>query len=566
MNKVTPVMATHSQRSTADLWGRFRFSVVGSLLSSACSRGELKTAIESLAAKTWTHPVTGRYIHFAAKTIEAWYYCARHERDDPVGVLRQAVRKDWGKVSITPALIKCLANQYRDCPQRTYQLHYDHLRAMVRADETLGPLPSYSTVWRYMVAQGMMRKPRLQPGATRKEIERFELKAWLLNIVLSRPTPENVRNELKIETLERITEVARNGAVALRKRALAILARSNGFSEALVAECLNMGAATISRACGDFRHSDDPLQALRRRPRRKDDERRRRMANSLLEILHHNPNAYDVNRSNWTCESLADVYEQQHKHRISGSTVGRCLKEAGYSRKKSRQVLTSPDPEYREKVELVLATLHSLRGDEMFFFIDELGPLQVKRYGGRCYTPRNRTPTHPQNQHSKGSIIFHAALSATTNQVTWVYDSAKDTSGMIDLVELLSNQHHDKSRLYITWDAASWHSSNQLMEWVAEFNAVSCARKDGPMIEFVPLPTSSQFLNVIETVFGTMKKTVIHGSNYGSQEEMKTAISRHFRERNEFFKLNPRRAGTKIWEIDFFEDPNHIRGGNYREW
>ncbi len=290
------------------------------------------------------------------------------------------------------------------------------------------------------------------------------------------------------------------------------------------------------------------------------------MINSLLEILHHKPTAYGVNRSNWTCQSLADVYEQQHKHRISGSTVGRCLKEAGYRRKKSRQVLTSPDPEYREKVELVLATLHSLRADEMFFFVDELGPLQVKRYGGRCYTPKNKTPTHPQSQHSKGSIIFHAALSATTNQVTWVYDNAKDTSGMIDLVELLVNQHHDKSRLYITWDAASWHSSNQLMEWVDELNAVSCARRDGPIIEFVPLPTRSQFLNVIETVFGTMKKTVIHGSNYQSEEEMKTAISRHFRERNEFFKQNPRRAGKKIWEIDFFEDPNNIRGGNYREW
>jgi hypothetical protein len=63
-----------------------------------------------------------------------------------------------------------------------------------------------------------------------------------------------------------------------------------------------------------------------------------------------------------------------------------------------------------------------------------------------------------------------------------------------------------------------------------------------------------------------MKKTVIHGSNYRSEEEMKTAISRHFRERNEFFRQNLRRAGKKIWEINFFEDPTNIRGGNYREW
>ena len=70
-------MGNESQRSTADLWGRFRFSVVGSLMSSPPARGELKAAIRSLAAKTWTHPVSGRDVRFAVATIERWYYTAR---------------------------------------------------------------------------------------------------------------------------------------------------------------------------------------------------------------------------------------------------------------------------------------------------------------------------------------------------------------------------------------------------------------------------------------------------------------------------------------------------------
>jgi hypothetical protein len=89
-------MSKHPIQSTADLWARFRFSVVGSLLSSPPARGELKAAIESLAAKTWTHPVTARNVRFAAKTIETWFYGARREQHDPVRVLRQAVRKDRG--------------------------------------------------------------------------------------------------------------------------------------------------------------------------------------------------------------------------------------------------------------------------------------------------------------------------------------------------------------------------------------------------------------------------------------------------------------------------------------
>jgi hypothetical protein len=147
------------------LWARFRFSVVGSLLSSPPARGELKAAIEFLAGKTWTHPVTRRDVRFATKTIERWFYRARKERDDPVGVLRRAVRKDCGKVSMKSALVAGLGKQYRTYRHWTYQLHYDNLKALVKTDEELGPLPSYSTVRRYMVGRGMVRKPRLNPKA-----------------------------------------------------------------------------------------------------------------------------------------------------------------------------------------------------------------------------------------------------------------------------------------------------------------------------------------------------------------------------------------------------------------
>ena len=62
--------------STAAAWARFRFSVVGSLLSSPLAHGALKTAIRDLAEKTWSHPVTGRDVQFSAVTIERWYYTA----------------------------------------------------------------------------------------------------------------------------------------------------------------------------------------------------------------------------------------------------------------------------------------------------------------------------------------------------------------------------------------------------------------------------------------------------------------------------------------------------------
>ena len=126
--------------STGPLWARFRFSVIGSLLSSPPPRGALKTAIRGLADKTWTHPTSGRDVRFSAVTIERWYYKARRQSDDPVGVLRRAVRKDCGKVSLATALAERLLLQYHEHPHWSYQLHYDNLAALLKADPSLGSL------------------------------------------------------------------------------------------------------------------------------------------------------------------------------------------------------------------------------------------------------------------------------------------------------------------------------------------------------------------------------------------------------------------------------------------
>jgi hypothetical protein len=39
----------------------------------------------------------------------------------------------------------------------------------------------------------------------------------------------------------------------------------------------------------------------------------------------------------------------------------------------------------------------------------------------------------------------------------------------------------------------------------------------------------------------------------------------HFRERNEHFKDNPTRVGKKIWELDFFDNVEALRSGNYKD-
>jgi hypothetical protein len=176
-----------------------------------------------------------------------------------------------------------------------------------------------------------------------------------------------------------------------------------------------------------------------------------------------------------------------------------------------------------------------LKPGELFFFIDELGPLRVKKYGGRSLVRKNEVLSYPQEQRHRGIIMMSGALSATTNQVTWIYGRSKDTSAMIDLIEALYNRHFSATKIYVTWDAASWHRSAILVEW-------------------------------LDTVFSGMKRAVVHHSDYRNASEMKKAISLHFADRNSHFQHNPKRAGNRIWDLNFFTDTGNIRSGNYREW
>src|SRR6516164_9556392 len=169
-------MIPSTPNPTGAQWARFRFSVVGSLLSSPPARGALKTAIWSLAGKTWSHPTSGRDVQFAPATIERWYYAARRGHDDPVAALRRAVRKDRGQIALAVALAQRLMLQHQDHPDWSYQLHYDNLAALVKVEPALGRLPSYATINRYMQAHGLVKQPRLaarqRPGQARAQERR----------------------------------------------------------------------------------------------------------------------------------------------------------------------------------------------------------------------------------------------------------------------------------------------------------------------------------------------------------------------------------------------------------
>ena len=161
-------------------WAQLRFSIIGPLLAAPPEHGELRAALEALAAKIYRHPATGEAVHFGVSTIERWLYIAKGAAD-PVAALARKVPAHAGTFPAMPArLAAALKAQWRQHPGWTMQLHHDNLVALVREDPSLGPMPSYTTVCRFMKDQGWLRhrKKKRRGGAEAETLIPHETRSF----------------------------------------------------------------------------------------------------------------------------------------------------------------------------------------------------------------------------------------------------------------------------------------------------------------------------------------------------------------------------------------------------
>jgi len=251
------------------------------------------------------------------------------------------------------------------------------------------------------------------------------------------------------------------------------------------------------------------------------------------------------------------------------TNIRKIIKDAGYTVRKAKKVLTSNDPNYQVKLEKITQILSNLGPKDKFFSIDEFGPFAVKLQVGKSLVAPGEVKIAPQYQKSKGRLICTAALELSTNQLTHFYSEKKNTKEMVKLLEMLLKEYANEDRIYFSWDAASWHASKALYKKVEEINRHASGKDQKiPMVELVPLPSRAQFLNVIESIFSGMARAIIHNSDYQSVEEAKKAIDWYFEERNQYFQENPKRAGNKIWSKEHvateFSESNNCKDPTFR--
>jgi transposase len=346
---------------------------------------------------------------------------------------------------------------------------------------------------------------------------------------------------------------------------MAILANHRGLMPKVVCRFLGIDIKTYRNYLRAFENGGPTalFEPQTKSTRKFDNET---VKQAVFALLHEPPSEYGFNRTTWIMADLTRVLRKKGQPACP-DVIRRITKAAGYRWRKARIVLTSSDPDYTEKLDRIRSILSGLGPDEAFFSIDEFGPFAVKMKPGRALCSPGEQRVVPQWQKSRGCMIITAALELSGNQVTHFYSRKKNTDEMIRMMELLIEKYHDRRKLYLSWDAASWHISKRLLQRVEEHNA-SVLGSGGPIVETAPLPADAQFLNVIESIFSGMARSIIHNSDYKTLGEAQAAVDTYFADRNANFLLHPRRAGRKIWgkerEPADFSEANNCKDPRYR--
>jgi transposase len=358
----------------------------------------------------------------------------------------------------------------------------------------------------------------------------------------------------------------KNGDLRHRNRALGILGYYKGIDKAVIQDHLFIQSGTIRSYVSNYQKYgiDQAISSRKRKLKYENDT----LKEKIIEILHSPPSEYGFNRSSWILDDIKEVM-QRKGFPISKNYVSKLISLSGFKYYKAKVALTSTDPNYREKVEIIKDILRNLSPRDKFFSIDEYGPIAIKIHGGKSLSENGTPKIVPQWQRTKGSLILTAALNLADNQLVHFYSDKKNTKEMLRLIELILARYSKSERIYLSWDSASWHMSKELFAYVDKHNITRteiCNRF--PEIILAPLPSCAQFLNVIESVFSGLARAIIHNSDYNSIDECKEAIDKYIANRNKHFLDNPQKAGNKIWgkerTIAEFKESNSCKDPAYR--
>jgi transposase len=341
---------------------------------------------------------------------------------------------------------------------------------------------------------------------------------------------------------ESLLKLSRSSDTIIHRRSRIVVLSAQGRAVKEIAERLGMHSNSIRAVINSF--NECGIDCLYPKPRpgrpRKFDQG---CCDKIVELVRHKPTDFSVESGAWTLSEAVEVIKgRQVVSSMCIESLRLVMKRAGLSWKRVKGWIAPSDPRYEERKKKIEETVTLVLNDpesdleytdESWFVAQE--PSGVKNHQtGSSWSDVGKPETVPTSS-SKGkkTLPIYAGLSVKDKQVRYMFTEKTDTNASIAYLSWRAKECRERGirRLYIVWDNASFHLSKALREWLGEHNE-KAGREDSAIIELVPMPNKSPWLNLIEVVFRWLKRRALFCRIHETLEILMQVIEACIQDRN----------------------------------
>lgn len=334
-------------------------------------------------------------------------------------------------------------------------------------------------------------------------------------------SPDVFVRELSPEEGLRLRGISRKAKYqSKRQRAMILLASSTGMSAPQIAGLVRSDESHVRKVIHAF--NDEGFSSLDPdyrggRPRKTTPEQRDR----VVAVARARPDHQGVPLTRWSLPKLA-AHLAGMGIELCEEALRQTLIGAGLSHQRTRSWKWSPDPEFKEKAERVLALYRAKPEDGVVVCFDEMGPIGLIPHHGsgwaQCKRPERLRATYNKKN---GVRYLFGAYDVHADRLHGRLREHKNSGEVLGFYKQIRMRYDPRLRIYLIADNLSTHKTPKIREWAESNN-----------VELVFTPTYASFLNRIECHFWAIGEFVVKNADYPDWDTLAKAMAEHIRYRN----------------------------------
>ncbi len=260
----------------------------------------------------------------------------------------------------------------------------------------------------------------------------------------------------------------------------------------------------------------------------------------LISIACQKPKDLGYSYELWTTRLLA-AHGRKHGpaagrpalKQLSRGTVSKILTQNKIRPHKVTYYLEQRDPEFDRKMEEVLYVykevemLREKGGDAVIVSYDEKPGIQAIANTAPDLPPvpgKHPTVSRDHEYVRHGTVSLMAGIDLLNGHVHGLVVDQHRSREFVDFLKLLDAHYPNEKTIRVILDNHSAHTSKETRSYLADVPN---------RFEFIFTPKHGSWLNLIETFFGKMTRTMLRGIRVASKGELKNRIEKYLAEIND---------------------------------